>query len=183
MGFFQRLLESFKGHPQPQPTVNPDLALNAQRIQAYQKIHPTPVPTPTITPTAVPQPVQTPVTVPTVPPISDAVASSETSPVLSKEQQRVANIVKKKAVKAFGESEWPAIQELIIKESSLDPNAQNPNSSAYGLFQFLNGTWGQYGGKRTNDPNIQTDLGLKYIKDRYGSPSQALEFHKQNGWY
>jgi hypothetical protein len=29
----------------------------------------------------------------------------------------------------------------------------------------------------------QIDLGLKYIKHRYGTPSKALAFHNANGWY
>jgi hypothetical protein len=77
---------------------------------------------------------------------------------------------------------WDALQWIINKESSWNPNAQNPNSSAYGLFQFLDGTWGAYGGK-TSDPGKQTDYGLSYIKGRYGSPSAARSFHESHGWY
>ena len=32
---------------------------------------------------------------------------------------------------------WPALNQLVRNESSWNPNAQNPSSSAYGLFQFL----------------------------------------------
>jgi hypothetical protein len=29
----------------------------------------------------------------------------------------------------------------------------------------------------------QIDWGLKYIKERYGSPANALGFHYANNWY
>lgn len=78
---------------------------------------------------------------------------------------------------------WDSLQWIINKESSWNPNAQNPNSSAYGLFQFLDSTWGAYGGSKTSDPGAQTDLGLKYIKQRYGNPEAARAFHQNYGWY
>ena len=77
---------------------------------------------------------------------------------------------------------WSALSKLIAKESSWNPNAQNPSSTAYGLFQFLNSTWGSYGAK-TSDPAGQAQAGLKYIQDRYGDPKKALAFHKKNNWY
>lgn len=80
-------------------------------------------------------------------------------------------------------AEWNAIQWLVNKESSWKPNAQNPNSTAYGLFQFLNSTWKGTGFNKTSDPAQQTAAGLRYIKDRYGTPSAAVDFHRRNNWY
>jgi len=78
--------------------------------------------------------------------------------------------------------QWDSLSKLINKESSWNPNAQNPSSTAYGLFQFLNGTWGSYGSK-TSDPTGQAKAGLKYISQRYGDPEKAWAFHKRNNWY
>ncbi|MGQ3385298.1 tape measure protein [Glutamicibacter sp. TV12E] len=78
--------------------------------------------------------------------------------------------------------QWDSLSKLINKESSWNPNAQNPSSTAYGLFQFLNGTWGSYGAK-TSDPTGQAKAGLKYISQRYGDPEKAWAFHKRNNWY
>jgi TP901 family phage tail tape measure protein len=78
---------------------------------------------------------------------------------------------------------WSALDSLIQKESSWNPNAQNPTSSAYGLFQFLNSTWSTVGGRKTSDAGLQTDYGLRYIGQRYGNPSAAWAFHRQNNWY
>ena len=80
-------------------------------------------------------------------------------------------------------SEWDALARLIAKESSWNPKAQNPTSTAYGLFQFLNSTWAQTGIKKTSDPAAQTEAGLRYIAARYGTPSKALAFHLKNNWY
>lgn len=78
---------------------------------------------------------------------------------------------------------WDSLSKLINKESSWNPNAQNPTSSAYGLFQFLNSTWSGVGGRKTSDPALQAQYGLKYIQQRYGDPEKAWGFHKKNNWY
>jgi hypothetical protein len=79
-------------------------------------------------------------------------------------------------------NQWSALAKIVQAESGWDPNAQNPSSTAYGLFQFLNGTWGPYG-KKTSDPQLQAQYGLQYIKDRYGDPQGALNFREDHGWY
>jgi TP901 family phage tail tape measure protein len=81
-----------------------------------------------------------------------------------------------------GGSEWNALYALIQKESSWNPTAQNPTSSAYGLFQFLNSTWGPYGGK-TSNATLQAQYGLRYIQGRYGDPIGAWAFHRAHNWY
>lgn len=82
--------------------------------------------------------------------------------------------------------EWlaPAL-ELVARESSFNPNAANPDSTARGLFQFLDGTRRDYGGSKVNwsDPYEQAKAGLKYIKDRYGTPTKALQFWDKNSYY
>lgn len=72
---------------------------------------------------------------------------------------------------------------LVQRESSFRPDAQNPSSTAYGLFQFLDSTWAGTGVQKTSDPLKQILAGFKYIQDRYGDPSSAMAFHRRNGWY
>ena len=74
----------------------------------------------------------------------------------------------------WGDDQWPALEELVRRESSWNPTAANPDSSAFGLFQFLDSTWESYGG-RTVDPRQQIVAGFDYIADRYGTPRAALE--------
>lgn len=80
-------------------------------------------------------------------------------------------------------AQWDALSRLIQKESSWNPLAQNPRSSAFGLFQFLDSTWGTVGGHRTDNPGLQAQFGLRYIQRRYGDPLGALNFHNRNNWY
>lgn len=75
---------------------------------------------------------------------------------------------------------WDDFDWLVNKESSWNPNAKNPTSSAYGLMQFLDSTWEN---GRTDDPREQLRQGIRYIKNRYGNPSEARRFHEAHGWY
>lgn len=84
-------------------------------------------------------------------------------------------------------SSWiPAVSELIARESTWNPNAKNPKSTAHGYGQFLNSTRRdyekRYGISYTNPVN-QLVLTLYYIRDRYGNPQKALAFHNKNNWY
>lgn len=80
-------------------------------------------------------------------------------------------------------AEWDALVKLINSESGFSNTAQNPSSSAYGIFQFLDGTWSGYGVAKTSDPTKQTQAGLKYIKARYGDPVKAWSFKQSHNWY
>ena len=75
--------------------------------------------------------------------------------------------------------QWSAVSSIIQKESSWNVNAANPSSSARGLFQMI----------AANRSAPYTDVaghsreGLNYIKNRYGTPTKALDFHNRNNWY
>jgi murein DD-endopeptidase MepM/ murein hydrolase activator NlpD len=77
------------------------------------------------------------------------------------------------AAKGWTGKQWDALYQLVMHESGFNSNAKNPTSSAYGLFQFLSGTWSGYGVKKTSDPRGQTQAGLAYIAQRYGTPASA----------
>lgn len=70
---------------------------------------------------------------------------------------------------------WEAIHFIIQHESSWNPNAQNPTSTAYGLFQMLVET--------SSDPAVQAANGMAYIASRYGTPVNAMDFWQANNWY
>lgn len=65
---------------------------------------------------------------------------------------------------------------LIERESSWNPNAQNPNSTAFGLGQFLNSTWAGVGMQKTSDPRLQLEAMARYIENRYQNPAGAWAF-------
>lgn len=75
--------------------------------------------------------------------------------------------------------EWDALSTLIQRESSWNPGARNPNSSAQGLFQKMTSMHGPL--ETTNA--AQAEWGLNYIFNKYGTPSRALAFHDRNNWY
>ena len=72
---------------------------------------------------------------------------------------------------------------VLRRESGFSCNAQNPSSTAYGLFQFLNSTWSGTGVRKTSSCYGQAKAGLIYIKRRYGSPIGAYNHSKSHGWY
>jgi hypothetical protein len=84
----------------------------------------------------------------------------------------------------FGD-EWTALYHLIMGESGFNNTAQNPTSTAYGMFQFLDTTWGTVGGHKTSDPLLQTKYGLDYIAQRYGDPMRAYGqwLNRSPHWY
>jgi TP901 family phage tail tape measure protein len=81
--------------------------------------------------------------------------------------------------------QWGALYQLVMHESGFRSNAQNPTSTAYGLFQFLNSTWAGVGGHKTADPTLQTIYGLRYIKQAYGDPIRAWRAWQSRSphWY
>lgn len=68
--------------------------------------------------------------------------------------------------------EWSCLLTLWNHESQWNHLADNPTSSAFGIAQFMRGTWPDYG-PRTTDPRLQIRYGLAYISDRYRTPCRA----------
>jgi hypothetical protein len=79
--------------------------------------------------------------------------------------------------------EYVALHELIMRESSWNPDARNRKSTAYGLGQLIDQTWKDLDIEKSDDFRIQLIAAHKYVMQRYGSWVKALEHHKQNGWY
>jgi hypothetical protein len=91
------------------------------------------------------------------------------------------------AIKKGVPADWaPLLSEIVKRESSYNPYAKNPNSSAYGYGQFLTSTRNNYEKKTGldyNDPVNQLIMMYQYVKDRYGTPQNALAFWNKNHWY
>ena len=80
-------------------------------------------------------------------------------------------------------AQWAALYQIVAHESGWNPNAQNPTSTAYGLFQFLNSTWAGTGIGKTSNPALQIAAGLNYIRQAYGDPVRAWAFWQGHHWY
>jgi hypothetical protein len=73
--------------------------------------------------------------------------------------------------------------KIVDKESKWNPLAQNSKSTAFGIGQFLNSTWGLVDSKKSSDPYDQIDAMIKYVNLIYGDGCQALDFRLHKGWY
>jgi hypothetical protein len=83
----------------------------------------------------------------------------------------------------MSESDFYYFDLIVKKESNWRNTVKNPNSSAYGIGQFLDSTWKSVGCEKTDDPYVQIDCMMDYINIRYGSPQKAYQFHLINNWY
>lgn len=69
----------------------------------------------------------------------------------------------------------PAVGLRIAQiESSMDPAAKNPNSSASGLFQFISSTAAQYGLTDPFDPAANADAGARFTRDNAAALRRVL---------
>lgn len=99
---------------------------------------------------------------------------------------------KRQAYRRMLEHGWSTVEdaqcleELWNGESNWRWDAENPSSGAYGIPQALPGDKMKDVGEdwKTN-ADTQIRWGLQYIKERYGSPCEALDFWKSNDphWY
>jgi hypothetical protein len=100
-------------------------------------------------------------------------------------QTHISQAIAKGGVPASWASD---LSELVRLESGYKYYAKNPDSSAYGYGQFLTGTRNEYEKKTGldySDPVNQLIMMAQYVKDRYGTPANALKFwHSHNPhWY
>jgi hypothetical protein len=79
--------------------------------------------------------------------------------------------------------QFDCLDNLWENESGWNPTAQNVDSTAYGIAQFLDQTWTLMGVAKTSDPDQQIDAGLAYIAKRYGTPCDAWTFWQDHHWY
>lgn len=84
----------------------------------------------------------------------------------------------------WGGDQFKCYDNIIMRESLWDQYADNPNSSAYGIPQALPGKrMASEGADWRTNPATQIKWGLKYVKERYGTPCRAWSFKRANGWY
>lgn len=80
-------------------------------------------------------------------------------------------------------AQWAAQDYLEMREAGYNNLAQNPTSTAFGMGQFLDSTWGAYGYRKTSDPYIQSMAMAQYEKARYGDPIHAAAHERAVNWY
>jgi hypothetical protein len=80
----------------------------------------------------------------------------------------------------WGQDEWDAFEKLEMKEAGFDSTARNPDSGAFGMGQFLGHEKDQYASGYSTDPATQLKTMYQYIRDRYGTPSNAWAQYYQH---
>jgi len=87
----------------------------------------------------------------------------------------------------FGGGGNAAMNWIIQHESGGNPTAQNPTSTASGLFQMIDGTWKAYGGTTAHAKEAsaaeQTAVATRYVNARYGGWPQAQAFWQAHNYY
>lgn len=81
----------------------------------------------------------------------------------------------------WGSDQYDCLVNLWNRESGWRVNADNPNSSAYGIPQALPGK--KMGAGWQTDAHVQINWGLKYIQNRYDTPCGAWSAFNKKGWY
>lgn len=82
------------------------------------------------------------------------------------------------------ENDFQCLVKLWNRESGWNPNAHNKSSGAHGIPQSLPASkMASEGTDYYTNGKTQIRWGLKYIKGRYGSPSNAWAHSQQKGWY
>lgn len=82
------------------------------------------------------------------------------------------------------ENDFSALVKLWDKESKWNPNAHNKSSGAHGIPQALPASkMASEGSDYYTNGKTQIRWGLKYIKERYGSPTNAWNHFLEKNWY
>lgn len=82
----------------------------------------------------------------------------------------------------WGEEQWEYFDWVMNKESNWNPQASNPDSSAFGIPQALTKTHDLPCDYKTNS-RTQIDWAVEYIKERYKTPYEAKQHHLRANWY
>jgi len=84
----------------------------------------------------------------------------------------------------WGKRQFRYLNPLWARESSWNVHALNAYSGAYGIPQAVPGSKMASAGQHwRTSARTQIRWGLRYIKDRYGSPAAAWRHELATGWY
>ena len=82
------------------------------------------------------------------------------------------------------ENDFNCLVKLWERESNWNPNAHNKSSGAHGICQALPASkMASEGSDYMTNYKTQIRWGLKYIKNRYGTPANSWAHSQQKGWY
>ena len=102
-------------------------------------------------------------------------------PVVMNNQQKVQAFVNELMTKRQANG----LLWIFDKESHINPNANNPQSTAKGIGQLLDSTYKNIGLKHSADPIAQVVAAIAYVSRHYGSDGAcaAKAFWLKNSYY
>jgi len=83
----------------------------------------------------------------------------------------------------LNKEQFLCLTKLIGKESSWNPKAENPVSTASGLGQLLDSTASSLGMNKSDSAVSQLVATLSYISRRHSHPCGAWKHFQKKGWY
>lgn len=104
-----------------------------------------------------------------------AMAGVTATPAMAREKKNVTIIRSVAKARGVSAADTQALITLAKRESGW--NAHERTGTCLGLFQIKTRS------KSWADPHFNTNLALKYIKNRYGTPRAALAHSYSHGWY
>lgn len=111
-------------------------------------------------------------------PLINARASAIAAQILTPQGSLPNAVAQRITQQAIAQGVPPAVAMTIAKLENAkgDPNAKNPRSSAYGIFQFIDSTWAAEGGApdKRGDLDEQVRIGIQHIKKNTDALRNAL---------
>ena len=112
--------------------------------------------------------------------------NNETTSTKQASKEELQNYAYNLVINTYGWSEhdFDCLVKLWNRESGWNPNAYNKSSGAHGIPQSLPASkMASEGSDYYTNGYTQIRWGLKYIKNRYGNPSNAWSHSQSKGWY
>jgi membrane-bound lytic murein transglycosylase MltF len=106
------------------------------------------------------------------------------NPVIYEPRPPLMQVSAKEVAKdLLDKKQYVCLTKLIGKESSWNPKAQNPVSTASGIGQMLDSTYSSLGMKKSTAEITQLTATLSYIARRHAHPCGAWKHFQKNRWY
>ena len=154
----------------------PGASVEAQSAEVEPAEAPAPAPAPAAAPAPAPEPVPAPAAAPAPAP----------EPVKPVDDPAGAQAYAASQLGSYGwaSGQMQCLMKLWTKESDWKTTATNKSSGAYGVVQSLPAEkMASAGADYRTNYETQINWGLNYVKERYGSPCGALNFHVAHNWY
>jgi hypothetical protein len=116
-----------------------------------------------------------------LPSTSVILGREKSKPNMTEDKKKLLDAIGSKISEYNLDDNTSYILKTIGIESQMNPNAKNPNSSAFGLGQFTDPTWKQYGRGDRTDPVAQIDAFMRFTQDNIKSFERSYSRKPSSG--